>query len=294
MKKSLIVLSLSLLIFAPIFAQDASEPEYDIFTTSILIENQTVTSPYKGMIEMHILHRFSLIENIKDLCGIYGAANSKIGLSFGVTDRLMIGVGTSKYYKLQDLNWKYAILRQTTDNSMPISLSYFGNMVLDARPDGSFGPEESYRFIHRLSYFTQFIIARKFNDKLSLQVAPSAIYFNSVPHYTPYNDADYTIGCDNFNIGLHLGGRYRVRHNHAIMLEYDQLLTQNKGLKERRDELKPKPNLTFGYEIGTPTHAFQLFVTNFTNVINQYNFLYNQNDFTDGKYLFGFNIIARF
>ena len=285
MKKSLIILSLSLLIFAHVFAQNFSEPEYDIFTTSTLIENQTVTSPYKGLLELQILHRFSLIENIKDLYGIYGAANSKIGLSYGVTDRIMVGVGTSKYYKLQDIYWKYAILQQTTDNSMPISLSYFGNMVLDARPDNSFGPEESYRFIHRFSYFTQFIIARKFNEKLSLQFAPSAIYFNSVPRYS-----DNT-GYKNFNIALHLGGRYKVRYNHAILLEYDQLVTKQDGLS---DAQKPKPSLTFGYEIGTPTHAFQLFATNFSNVINQYNLLYNQNDFTDGKYLFGFNIIARF
>jgi hypothetical protein len=202
----------------------------------------------------------------------------------------MAGFGTSRYYKLQDFHWKYAILQQTTDNSMPVSLSYFGNMVIDARPDDSFGPADDYKFIHRLSYFTQFIIAKKFNDKLSLQVAPSAIYFNTVPHYL-VNDGAEVIGYKNFNLGLNAGGRYRIRYNHAIIFEYDQLLTKQNNLT---DNLKPKPNLTFGYEIGTPTHAFQLFATNFTNIINQYNSLYNQNDFTSGKYLFGFNIIARF
>ena len=288
MKKRLIILSLSLLIFAPTFAQSDAEPVFDIFTTSTLIENQTVATPYKGMMELNIQHRFSLIENIKDLYGIYGAANSRIALSRGITDRLMVGVGTSKYYKLQDINWKYAILRQTTDDSMPVSLSYFGNMVIDARPDNSFGPKASYKFIHRFSYFTQFILARKFSEKLSLQIAPSVIYFNSVPRYYANN---IETGYKNFNLGLNIGGRYKVSYNHAIMFEYDQLLTKQDGLS---DDAKPKPNLTFGWEIGTSTHAFQLFVTNFSNVINQYNFLYNQNDFSDGKYLFGFNIIARF
>ena len=286
MKKSLITLSLSLLILAPAFAQ--SEPVMDIFTTSSLIENQTVATPYKGMMEMQIQHRFSLIENIKDLYGIYGAANSRIALSYGITDRLMAGFGTSKYYKLQDFHWKYAILQQTEDNSMPVSLSYFGNMVIDARPDNSFGPEKDYKFIHRLSYFTQFIVARKFNEKLSLQIAPSAIYFNSVPRYPAEN---VTIGYKNFNLGLHVGGRYKVSYNHALLLEYNQLLTKQDDLS---DDAKPKPSLTFGWEIGTPTHAFQLFATNYSSIVNQYSFLYNQNDFTDGKYLFGFNIIIRF
>lgn len=283
MKKSLIALSLSLLIFVPALAQP--ELEYDIFLTSSLIENQTVTTPYKGMKEMVIEHRFSLIENHKNLFGIYGAANSRIGFNYGVTDRLMIGVGTSKYYKLQDINWKYAILRQTTDESMPLSLSYFGNMVIDARPDDSFGPIEGYKFIHRLSYFNQLIVARKFNDKLSLQIAPAAIYFNTVPRYP--EDKGYK----NFNLALHAGGRFKVFHNHSVMFEYNQLMMQQDNLPE---EKTPKPSLSFGWEIGTPTHAFQIFATNYTSIVNQYSFLYNQNNFTEGKYLFGFNIIARF
>jgi len=166
-----------------------------------------------------------------------------------------------------------------------VSLSYFGNMVIDARPDNSFGPEENYKFIHRFSYFTQFIVARKFNEKLSLQAAPSVIYFNTVPRFP--EDKGYK----NFNLGLHVGGRYKVFYNHSIMLDYNQLLTKQDDLS---DAEKPKPSLSFGWEIGTPTHAFQLFVTNYSSIINQYSYLYSQNDFTDGKYLFGFNIIARF
>ena len=284
MKKSLIILSLSLLIFTTTIAQD-SEPVWDIFSSTSLIENQTVVTPFKGIMEMNTQHRFSLIENHKNLFGIYGAANTRIAISRGITDRLMIGVGTAKFYKLQDLHWKYAILQQTTDNSKPVSLSYFGNMVIDGRPDNSFGPIDNYKFIHRLSYFTQLIVARKFNDKLSLQVAPSAIYFNAVPRFPD------DIGYKNFNLGLNVGGRYKVGFNHALTFEYDQLLTKQDGLS---DDTKPRPNLALGWEITTATHAFQLFVSNFTNLNNQYNFLYNKNDFTKGKYVFGFNIVYRF
>jgi len=278
MKKSLIFLTLSLFISAPMFAQ-SSEPVWDVFTTSILVDNQTTETPYKGMLEMNIQHRFSNIENIKNLYGIYGAANARMGLSYGVTDRIMVGVGTSKYYKLQDINWKYAILQQTEDNSMPVSLTYFGNVVIDARSDDSFGPAESYRFIHRFSYFTQFILSRKFNEKLSLQVAPSAIYFNSVPIYSD------TTGYKNFNLALHAGGRYKLLDNHAVLLEYNQLLTK----QDLPSGDKPKPSVSFGWEISTPTHAFQLFVANYSNIINQYDLLYNKNS----KYLVGFNIIIR-
>ncbi|MCU0363634.1 MAG: DUF5777 family beta-barrel protein, partial [Bacteroidales bacterium] len=184
MKKIFLILTLALFI-TPLFAQDAAEsgktPVDFTFNTSMLIDNQTVAYPFKGSFQLEIQHRFSLIENVKNLFGIYGSANTRMALNYGVSDRIMVGFGTTKDYKLQDLQWKYAILRQTTDNSMPVSVSYFGNAVLDARSDDNFGPEESYEFIHRFSYFTQLIIARKFNDKISLQVAPSFAYFNSVP-----------------------------------------------------------------------------------------------------------------
>jgi hypothetical protein len=194
----------------------------------------------------------------------------------------MVGIGTTKDYKLQDLQWKYLILQQTEDNSMPVSLSYYGNLVLDLRDKEAFGPEESYRDIHRLSYFTQLIVARKFNDIFSFQIAPSVIYFNAVPIYS--NESGYK----NLNFGLSAGGKATVFGSHSIIFEYDQLLT-----KQDIDE-QPKPNLSLGWEIGTATHSFQVFVANYSNIISQYNLLYNTNDLTDWEYLFGFNITVRF
>ena len=236
MKKIFILLSLSLFL-APVFAQEESagpEPVTGTFVTTSLIDNHTITSPYKGGLELLIHHRFSLIENIKNFYGVYGAANTRMGLNYGVTDRLMIGAGTTKDYKLQDIQWKYAIFQQTADNSMPVSLSYYGNMVIDARADENFGPEASYRAIHRLSYFTQLIVARKMGEKLSLQVAPSLAYFNSVPVYSD------STGYKNLNLGLSVGGRYNVTGNHSLLFEYDQLLTK----QDLTDEDHPKPNLS--------------------------------------------------
>ena len=140
MKKTLTVLIFSAFMTA-LFGQEEAQtaeksaPVRFTFGTATLIDNQTIASPYKGGIELQIQHRFSLIENISNLYGIYGAANTRLGLNYGITDRLMIGAGTTKDYKLQDLQWKYLILQQTEDNSMPVSLSYYGNIVADLRED---------------------------------------------------------------------------------------------------------------------------------------------------------------
>ncbi|NLN29942.1 MAG: hypothetical protein GX158_01680 [Bacteroidales bacterium] len=286
MKKTISILVLSLFL-AGLSAQEESLPAAEskpvrfIFESGLLIDNQTIVSPYKGGLELEIHHRFSLIENIHNLFGIYGAANTRLGLNYGLSDRLMAGIGTTKDYKLQDFQWKYLILRQTEDDRMPVSLSYYGNMVLDLREDAAFGPEASYRHIHRLSYFTQFIVARKMSEKVSLQLAPSVVYFNSVPRYSD------TEGYRNFNLGLSAGGRVNFFGSHSLLFEYDRLLT--------RQELdaQPKPNLSLGWEIGTATHCFQLFVANYSQIISQRNLVFNQNDYAGGEYLVGFNITVR-
>lgn len=290
MKKTFLLFLVSALM-ASLSAQEeaqqqaSSKPVRFTFGTGLLIDNQTIESPYKGGLELQIHHRFSLIENVHNLFGIYGAANTRLGLNYGITDRLMVGVGTTKDYKLQDLQWKYNIIHQTEDNSVPVSLSYYGNIVLDLRKEDAFGPVERYRDIHRLSYFTQLILARKFSKSFSAQIAPSVIYFNAVPQYT--NESKYK----NLNFGLSAGARVSVTGSHSLLLEYDQLLTKQ-DLDD--DELKPKPNLSLGWEIGTATHTFQVFVANYSQIINQRNLVFNTNSFSDGEYLFGFNITVRF
>jgi hypothetical protein len=282
MKKTLIVLILSTLLtqmFSQEVAQTQEKPKAvrGTFASSILIDNQTVVSLYKGGLELDIQHRFSLIENYHNLYGIYGSANTRMSLNYGITNRLMVGIGTTKDYKLQDIQWKYLIFQQTEDNSMPVSLSYYGNAVIDLRKFDAFGPPERFREIHRYSYFTQLIVARKINDIFSVQVAPSFTYFNAVP-----------TGYKNSNLGISAGGRASLFGSHSVLLEYDQLLTQ------QDIDPQPKPNLALGWEINTATHCFRIFAANYSQIINQRNLVFNTNDFTKGDFLLGFNITVRF
>jgi hypothetical protein len=287
MKRVFIVIILSAFL-APVFSQvdtlakTESKPVRNTFGAGILIDNQTITTPYKGGFVLEIFHRFSLIENIHNLYGIYGTANTRIGLNYGITEKLMVGVGTTKDYQMQDIQWKYLIFQQTEDNKMPVSLAYFGNIAADLRTKDNFGPGE-FRSIHRLSYFTQLIAARKINDMFSVQIAPSMAYFNAVP-----TNPDSTVAYKNLNFGLSAGVHANLFGSHSLILEYDQLLT-----KESAD-LCTRPNLSIGWEIGTGTHTFQVFVTNYNQIISQRNLVFNTNDFTKGDYMVGFNITVRF
>lgn len=258
-----------------------NRPVKGSFDAAILIDNPTTVSPFKGGLELIIHHRFGNIKQNKfdDLFGIYSASNIRMGFNYGITDKLMIGIGTEKDRKLQDLHWKYTFFQQTRSGSVPVSFSYYGNIVLDAREKSFFGPEENYRYIHRLSYFTQFIVARKFSDALSLQIAPSFMYFNAV-------DSVYK----NYNIGLSAGAKIKFSPSMGVILEYDQAFIQS----DVQDAITPKPNFAIGIEKATATHCFQVFMGSYRSIVSQYNMAMNQEDFFKGGISLGFNITVRF
>lgn len=254
-------------------------PVKSTFNAGLLIESPTIISPFKHSFELNIQHRFSSMNNgISDLFGIYNAANTRIAMNYGITDNIMAGFGTTMNNKLQDLNWKVSFIKQNRSGSKPLSVCYFGNVVLDARSNEFFPPKATYRFIHRFSYLTEIIVARKFNDKLSLQLAPQFVYYNSVDSLHK-----------NINYGITFGGRAKLWDSESILVEFDQPLTRN---------VTSKPNLAAAFEIGTATHSFQIIVTNYQGIIGQQNLVYNMNDpFTKNftkNYMFGFNITVRF
>ncbi len=270
-----------------LFAQEEAEDVYPPFETITLIDNQTTFTPYKGSMNLEIQHRFSQIKEISDIFGIYGSANTRIGLSYGISDKIMLGLGTTRSYMQQDLNWKYAILTQKT-SGMPISLSYFGNAVLDARDSKYFGPETDYKYIYRMSYLNQVIVSRRFGDKIGVQVAPTFVYYNAVPE-----------GFRNDNYSIDLGARFQVLGFHAIVLEYDQPLAQPKDILDEAGDVTVEgktiyPNVSLGVEIGTSTHSFRVFVSNYNNIVKNRSVAFNDRNPLDGDFQFGFNISIRF
>jgi hypothetical protein len=263
---------------APLAAQGEEErddrPVREPWGTTILIDNPTTLNLTKSSLKFDIAHRFSKIKDMSDILGIYGSANTRLALDYGITNRIMAGFGTTRDYKLQDFEWKVAIFTQTRSGSVPLSLSYYGNMVIDAssKDNDYFGPEAEYNFMHRMSYLTQLIASRKLGEKVSLQLIPSFAWFNGVQH-----------GYNNINFALSAGGRVQVLGSSSIIFEYDQPITQHEAMDT-------KPNASLGVEIGTSTHSFRIFVANYSSIIKQYNLFYNTNDLTEGNFRFGFNI----
>lgn len=266
-----------------LFAQEEGEKQKDQpirppFESGYILDNQTTNVPIKGTLEMIIHHRFGTIENgSSDLWGVYAPANIRLGMNYSITDNIQLGLGTTKFKKMQDLQYKWSILKQTRRNTIPVSVTLFGNVAVDAREEAVFGLD--YTFAHRISYFNQLIISRKINEMFSIQIAPS---------FTHYNMTDTLIEHD--KVAISLSGRAKISPQTSIVFNWDQPL-HIQGLQEYKELTnKPLPNIGLGIEISTSTHAFHVFIASSQKIMPQETIMYNQYDFFDRGILVGFNM----
>ena len=175
---------------------------------------------------------------------------------------------------------KLALLKQTKDGKIPVSITYFGNAVMDTRK-----ADATTLFVNtsdRFSFFNQIIIARKFSESFSVQVSPSLSHFNNLEGYLD-GSGQVQPKWNNNHFAIAFSGRYKISPKTAIIVNYDQPLTQH-------PTNNPHPNISFGFEFKSSGHDFELFAGNYGYVLPQNNNLYNQNDFTKGQFLIGFNI----
>lgn len=241
--------------------------------TGLLLETPTTLVPKANTLDFVIQHRFGTLNSEEfDLIGLYAPSNIRIALSWGITDNINVGIGSNKFHKIQDGFVKWAILKQTRSNYMPVSLTYYGNFEMDARKDEFFGME--YTQLNRFSYFNSLMVSRKFNDKLSLQMNVSHAHFNQI-------DTSGMSDLKHDNLAVGVVGRYKVMENMGVIFNYQLPLLAAEGIQ---------PVMGCGVEFGTSAHSFQLFVSNANAISYQNNMTYNQYAVKDGNILIGFNI----
>jgi hypothetical protein len=280
MKRIIITLTtvFTLMVMNTLYAQDEEttekKPARPAFESQLLIDNQTVVIPTKGTLEWDMQHRFGVVEDgIKDLFGLYDPSNIRMGFTYSILERLNLGYGFTKFDRYHDFNIKYLILQQTRDNSMPVSIAYYGVAAINASDEA----QEYGGFIEQVSYFNELLIARRFGPNLSLQVAPVHSHFNSVDRKGADSER-----YDMF--GLAVGGRYKIGGTMSAIFDVTQPFTEHPG------DVPNEPNISFGIEISTSSHAFQVFAGNYQSLIPQQNLAYNPNGFDAQGILIGFNI----
>ncbi|MDR4988879.1 MAG: DUF5777 family beta-barrel protein [Bacteroidales bacterium] len=287
MKKQLLwMLVFNILLFSHLPAQDlfdlfddeeevAADIAINTFFSTRVINGQSVENPYPGDLIFVVSHHFGrLNQGFYDLFGL-DQATIRLGLEYGVNDRLALAVGRSSYEKTYDAFLKYKILRQQTGlREVPVTLSWFSGAYLKSQkwPAGT-----DFTFGHRMTYVQQLLLARQFSRAISLQLTPAWVHRNLVPATDDPNDY--------FVLGM--AGRWRITDWVALNIEYFHRLNEPVSFETNN-------TFSVGFDLDTGGHVFQLHFTNAQPMFEPGFLTGTRGSWLDGDVYFGFHITRTF
>ncbi|MDQ3016050.1 MAG: DUF5777 family beta-barrel protein [Bacteroidota bacterium] len=253
------------------------EDETTTYTTASFKANRVVNlhsleNTAAGELDVKISHRFGFLNgSFYELFGL-DQATIRIGGDYGITDRLMVGIGRSSFEKTYDAFVKFKLLRQSTGKrNTPLTVCLLATTAIKTIKFAD--PTRDNYFSSKLYYVGQLIIGRKFSDAFSLQLSPTIVHRNLVPSSTEENDI--------FALGA--AARIKLGKRTSLNGEYIYVLP---------DQLAPgyRNSLSVGFDIETGGHVFQLHFTNSTSMIEKGFIGETVGNWADGDIHFGFNI----
>ncbi len=244
------------------------------FKDSRIINVQSNETAAKGVLRFVISHRFGrLSDGAYELFGLDNAT-IRLGLDYGITDQIQVGIARSSFEKTYEGNLKVKLLRQSSGGKeVPVSLTWYSGMYINGlRWDE---PERENYFSSRISYAHQLIVTRKFSKSLSLAFVPSYLHDNLVQ----------TAEMNNDQFALGFGGRVKLTNRLSLNAEYHYRLIK------RIEENDPFNNsFSIGVDIETGGHVFQLHLTNSRGMFETAFIGETSGQWIDGDIFFGFNI----
>lgn len=250
------------------------------FKTTRLMNGHTIENVAAGVLDLKVSHRFGMVNSGGyELFGL-DQASMRIGLDYGISNRLMIGAGRSTFQKQYDAFGKFRILRQATGGSWPspVSVSAVSTVMLKTLKWDE--PKRQNFYTSRLSFAHQLIIARKFSEGLSMQLVPSFVHTNLAKSATDPNDV--------FALGF--GGRMKLTKRLSFNVEYFHVLPISLVAGQDYRIAGTRNSLAVGFDIETGGHVFQLHFTNSTGMTEKNFITETTGDFFKGDIHFGFNI----
>lgn len=225
----------------------------------------------KGL-HFNIMHTFGPVDSgAQDLWGLDAGAVIQFGFEYGLNEKTSVGIHRQSLDKVYTLYGRHALIQQNESGSKPISLSVFGGISMNTS-DYDFLGEAKPSTSDRMMYTAQVMLARKFNDRFSLQVSPIVSYFADLnPQFLIDTE-------EQLNIGLAFSSKYRITRKSYLTFQYMENI--NNGLNR---------NFGFGIDIETGGHVFQMyFVT--SRALSEPYLLGVDNGDIGGDFRVGFNV----
>lgn len=244
------------------------------FKSTRIMNGHSIERMPAGQLDVRISHRFGPVNTgAYNLWGL-DQSNIHLSLEYGISKWLMIGVGRGEYEKTFDGFAKFSILRQSTGAKVtPVSLSAVTSIALNTLKFQN-QTRPNY-FSSRLAYVAQVLVARKINQAISVQLAPTYIHKNLVSTELDPNDI-YAVGA---------GARLKLTKRTSLNGEYYYVVNPKTYLSQRI--YNP---LSLGFDIETGGHVFQLFFTNSIGMIEKAFIGETTGSWSKGDVRFGFNI----
>jgi len=246
------------------------------FKATRIINGSSVENLGAGVLDFRISHRFGqLNQGSQNFFGL-DDATTRLGLDYGITKWLMIGIGHNTFNKEDDGSLKIKLLPQRNYGS-PFTLSYFGTISMQTTPTPVLPAGDSWAFSNKLYYAHQLLIARKFDKNVSLQLMPTIVHYNLVDS-TKFSNNTIAIG---------VGGRIKVSKRMAVTGEYYYRITNANMLYNGQPTYNA---LSVGIDIETGGHVFQLILSNSQGLTERTFIGQTTDSWTKGALHFGFNI----
>ncbi|WP_292945356.1 DUF5777 family beta-barrel protein [Olleya sp. UBA1516] len=254
--------------------QETKEESYEqpAFKAMKIGNLQSTKVAAKGDMYMYVSHRFGTLKDGLTTFFGFDNANTKIQLVYGIYDGVQIGLARESIRKTYSSHIKAKIIGQSKDFPVNIVGYATANIRTDLR-------KEQYpllEFGDRMTYATQLLVSRRFSNHFSFELAPTYVRQNLV--LEPFQKHN--------QIALGAGGRLKVSKRMSVNVDYVYNFSRHKN------SIYNNP-LTFGLDIETGGHVFQLLFSNAQST-NEPGFISN----AEGKWFedvfFGFNIVRVF
>lgn len=258
------------------------------FSGTRIISAHSVEVLPKRTMDFRIEHRFGDMFGTnggpQNMFGFDNLSDMRIALEYGLSDRLMLGVGRSKgtgapYRSLLDGFLKYRALSQGQSSPVSISIGLGSTFTYMKASEDISQVSHFPSWQHRFAYYSQVNVTRTFGDNLSLALLPTLTHRN----YVAANDQNML-----FSIGS--AARIKLSGRFALIAEYFHSF----AAKELRPSSQFKQSLGVALEWTTFGHNFTINFTNATGLGETQFIPYNTSDWLKGQFRFGFCVSRKF
>ncbi len=246
------------------------------FKATKVILGQSVEQTKVGNLAFMVQHQFGPVNGgAYELWGL-DQANIRLGFDYGLKEWWTIGIGRASYKKTFDGTTKIRILRQSKGKKkMPLTLTYNGGVFYNSTKWSE--PDRDNHESSRFSYLNQVIMARKFSERISIQLTSSLVHRNLVATSEEEHDV----------ITIAPAGRVKISNRVSFNFEYFWLVPGHTS--ENFEDA-----LNIGFDIETGGHVFQLYVTNAQAIQEPYFMAETIGKWSEGDVRLAFNLYRSF